>query len=340
MCHAHNYFPPFLRENGLRVPLRNRPPEGDTRQWETGIGVAEVKVDYSPDFIEARALEFIRDCQDRPFFLHYCPTMPHANNEGGETPDGMEVDTYGDFADKDWKDNEKGFARMIQRIDQSVGRILDTLKELELTENTLLIFTSDNGPHDEGGHSVTRFDSAGGFQGYKRSLHEGGIRIPFIAWMPGTVAPGTSDHLGYFPDLLPTFCELAGCAAPDAHDGLSLAPLLTGQGEQPRHEHLYFEYQNQLAVRRGNWKYYRCQRSAEPFALDAADDNEALYDLAADLHEDRDLKTAHPEVLRELKACVPCEHREYQPTPVPPFYEPRRSCLEAGDGVMRDQCRP
>ncbi len=324
MMHAHNYFPPFLRENGLRVPLRNRPPAGDARQWETGVGVAEVKVDYSPDFIEARALEFIRDCKDRPFFLHYCPTMPHANNEGGDTPDGMEVDTYGDFAERDWAPNEKGFARMVQRIDQSVGRLLDTLREAGLAEKTLVLFTSDNGPHNEGGHSVTRFDSAGGFQGYKRSLHEGGIRIPFIVSMPDTVAPGVSGHLGYFPDLLPTLCELAGCDAPEAHDGLSLAPLLTGQGEQSRHEHLYFEYQNQLAVRRGNWKYYRCQRSAEPFALDRTGDDEALYDLADDRHEDRDLKAAYPEVLRQLKTHVLCEHRAHAPTPVPPAYEPQR----------------
>jgi arylsulfatase A-like enzyme len=321
MRHAHNYFPPFLRENGLRVPLRNRPPEGDTRQCETGVGVAEVKVDYSPDFIEARALEFIRDCKDRSFFLHYCPTMPHANNEGGDTPDGMEVDTYGDFADRDWDPNEKGFARMVQRIDQTVGRVVGTLEELGIAERTLVLFTSDNGPHNEGGHSVQRFDSAGGFQGYKRSLHEGGIRVPFIACWPGTIQPGVSDHLGYFPDLLPTFCELAGCPLPTAHDGLSLAPLFTGQGEQAQHGHLYFEYQNQLAVRSGNWKYYRCRRSPEPFAIDRTNDDEALYDLAADRHEDRDLKAAQPEILRQLKACIPSEHREHRPHAAPPAYD-------------------
>jgi arylsulfatase A-like enzyme len=332
MRHAHNYFPPFLRENGLRVPLRNRPPEGDTRQWQTGVGVAEVKVDYSPDFIEARALEFIRDCADRPFFLHYCPTLPHANNEGGDTPDGMEVDRYGDFADRDWEPNEKGFARMVQRIDQSVGRILETLRELGIAEKTLVLFTSDNGPHNEGGHSVTRFDSAAGFQGYKRSLHEGGIRIPFIAWMPGTVAPGISDHLGYFPDLLPTFCELAGTVAPTAHDGLSLAPLLAGRGTQARHGHLFFEFENQIAVRSGNWKYYRGRRGPEPCAPDVPNDDEALYDLAADRHEDRDLKAEHPEVLRELKTHVVHEHREYTPDPVPPAYEPRRS-LNRSEGI-------
>jgi arylsulfatase A-like enzyme len=179
---------------------------------------------------------------------------------------------------------------------------------------------------------VTRFDSAAGFQGYKRSLHEGGIRIPFIAWMPGTVAPGISDHLGYFPDLLPTFCELAGTVAPTAHDGLSLAPLLAGRGTQARHGHLFFEFENQIAVRSGNWKYYRGRRGPEPCAPDVPNDDEALYDLAADRHEDRDLKAEHPEVLRELKTHVVHEHREYTPDPVPPAYEPRRS-LNRSEGI-------
>jgi len=314
MRHAHNYFPPFLRENGLRVPLRNKPPEGDTRQWETGVGVAEVKIDYSPDFIEARALEFIRDCADRPFFLHYCPTMPHANNEGGDSPDGMEVDAYGDFEDRDWRPNEKGFARMVQRIDITVGKVLDTLKELGLAENTLVLFTSDNGPHNEGGHSVTRFNSSGGFQGYKRSLHEGGIRIPFIAWWPGTIAPDTSDHLGYFPDLVPTCCDAAGAGHHDI-DGKSFLSLLTGDAEsQQRHEHLYFEYRGQLAVRRGNWKYYMSEEGEE-----------ALYNLDTDRHEDEDVKDANPQIFVELKSCVDREHRDYAPQETPPNYDPRRA---------------
>ena len=314
MRHAHNYFPPFLRENGLRVPLRNQPPKGDTRQWETGVGVAEVKVDYSPDVIEARALEFIHDCADRPFFLYYCPTMPHANNEGGDTPDGMEVDTYGDFEDRDWRPNEKGFARMVQRIDVTVGKVLDTLQELGLAENTLVLSTSDNGPHNEGGHSVTRFNSSGGFQGYKRSLHEGGIRIPFIAWWPGTITPGTSDHLGYFPDLLPTGCDAAGAASHHDCDGKSLLPLLTGNAEsQQRHEYLYFEFMGQLAVRGGNWKYFMSQEGEE-----------ALYNLDTDRHEDHDVKDRNPQIFAELKACVDREHREYEPRETPPNYDPRR----------------
>lgn len=324
MVHAHNYYPPFLRENGMKVPLRNKPPEGDTRQWETGVGVAEVKVDYSPDFIEARALDFIRDCKDKPFFLYYCPTMPHANNEGGETPDGMEVDTYGEFEDRDWSPNEKGFARMVQRIDITVGRVMETLEELGIAENTLVLFTSDNGPHNEGGHSVTRFDSSGGFQGYKRSLHEGGIRIPFIAWWPGTVEPGVTGHAGYFPDLLPTFCEMANIDHKSAEDGISMVPLLTGDKEkQPQHEYLYFEFQEQLAVRKGPWKYYA-----------SAPGEEFLFNLDEDRHEDRDVKSSHRDIFLDLKSAVTREHQDYTPSQAPVYYDPayHRPC--SGDGVQ------
>jgi arylsulfatase A-like enzyme len=310
--HAHNYFPPFLRENGLKVALRNRPPDGDTRQWETGVGVAGGKVDYSPDFIEGKALEFLEACKDRPFFLHYCPTLPHANNEGRDTPDGMEVDAYGEFESRDWLPNEKGFARMVQRIDITVGRILDKLRELGLAENTLVLFTSDNGPHNEGGHSVTRFNSSGGLQGYKRSLHEGGIRIPFIAWWPGTVTPGVSDHMGYFPDVFPTMCDVAGTVCRHATDGLSLFPLLTGRdAEQEPHEYLYFEYLNQWAVRQGGWKYFRDDHG-----------NEALFNLHADRHEDVDVKQGHPAIFETLKACVAREHQGCLPVEAPTAYDP------------------
>lgn len=321
MCHAHNYFPPFLRENGLRVPLRNRPSEGDTVQWETGVGVAEVKIDYSPDFIEEKALEFIESCQDKPFFLYYCPTMPHANNEGGDTPDGMEVDTYGDFEDKDWKPNEKGFARMVQRIDITVGRVVEKLKELNIAENTLLIFSSDNGPHDEGGHSVTRFNSSGGFQGYKRSLHEGGIRIPFIAWWPGTVQPEKSDFMGYFPDILTTLCDLTEVQVPENVDGISFLPLLKGQlDQQQQHDYLYFEFQTQLAIRQDNWKYFRFATDDQRlFDFDPeSGEHEALHDLTTDRTESQDIKKDHPELLNEIKSIIAKEHRNYQAEDVPP----------------------
>lgn len=308
MCHAHNYFPPFLFEDGKKFFLKNRPPENDELQWRTGVGVAELKVEYTPDLIEQAALKFLEDNVSHPFFLFYCTNLPHANNEGGETPDGMEVDTYGEFESRNWKPNEKGFARMVQRIDQTVERIMEKIRELELEKDTIVIFSSDNGPHNEGGHQVTCFDSAGPFQGYKRSLHEGGIRVPFIVRCPARIPGGRIwSQPAYFPDLLPTFTELAGLAPAHATDGLSLVPLLRGrESEQPEHPWLYFEYQNQRAVRSGNYKYFRAQ-----------DGTEALYDLNADPHEDHDISTLHPDCFARLKAIVNAEHLEHRPQSVP-----------------------
>lgn len=312
MKHAHNYFPPFLRENGLRVELRNEPPPGDFEQMATGVGVAAKKIDYTPDFLEEKAIRFIEACQNCPFFLHYCPTLPHANNEGGDGPDGMEVDTYSEFANRDWSPNEKGFARMIQRIDQTVGRIVDKLSELGLAENTLLLFTSDNGPHNEGGHSVQKFDSTGGLRGYKRSLHEGGIRVPCIAWWPGNITPSVSERLGYFPDILPTCLDMVGIREDVQTDGLSLLPSLTGRGEDTQHDCLYFEYQTQCAVRQKNWKYYVEERDAE----------ECLYDLNQDRSESRNLATVHPDIVSELRAITQKQHVEHQPSALPLAIDP------------------
>jgi arylsulfatase A-like enzyme len=314
MKHAHNYYPPFLRENGDKVPLRNKPPKDDIHQQETGVGVAEVKLDYSPDFIENKALEFITAHKEAPFYLYYCPTLPHANNEGWverdpsrQTPDGMEVDTYGEFEKYDWSPNEKGFARMVQRIDITVGKVVDHLKRLGIEKNTLILFSSDNGPHNEGGHSVTRFNSAAGFQGYKRSLHEGGIRIPFLAWWPGKISPGVNRSMRYFPDVLSTVCELAGVDLLPKTDGLSFAPTLLGKPQlQKEHEALYFEFQNQIAVRKHEWKYYRDEQG-----------NESLYNLERDRHEDQDLKWQSSAVFDELKAHAFKEHTAYEAVAVP-----------------------
>ena len=218
----------------------------------------------------------------------------------------MEVDTYGEFDRFDWPPNEKGFSRMVQRIDISIGRVRDQLQELGIDDNTIVMFSSDNGPHHEGGHKVTRFNSSGGFQGYKRSLHEGGIRIPFIAHWPSVIEPGqTSDLMAYFPDLMATFCELAGAHPPETTDGISFAPFLRGQ-QQVKHEYLYCEYVGQLAVRKSNFKL--CQ---------SEDGEEALYDLVADRHEDNDIKEQLPDVFDELKTYVVGEFADYRATDVP-----------------------
>ncbi|NMA95212.1 MAG: arylsulfatase [Clostridiales bacterium] len=309
MQHAHNYFPPFLIEDGEKVMLRNRPPKNDIKQWDSGVGVAEEKIDYSPDFIEHKALKFIESNKYNPFFLYYCPTLPHANNEGGDSPDGMEVDTYGEFEHRDWSENEKGFARMIQRIDITVGRIVNKVKEVGIEDNTIIIFTSDNGPHNEGGHSVTKFNSTGGFRGYKRSLHEGGIRIPFIVKWPNKIRPGqVSDHIGYFPDIINTLCDITGANKVPYSDGISFVALLNGDNEkQEQHVYIYFEYMGQCAVRKGDWKFYR-----------DSEGNESLYNLKEDRHEDEDIKEDNKTIFNQLKKYARAEHRDYDPFDLPP----------------------
>ncbi len=218
MWHAHNFYPEFLIRNGAVVPLKNIVGEKwkefqDPTLPQTGRGVAVKREQYAPDLLLDEALGFIREHRERPFFLYFAMNVPHANNEAGSA--GMEVPDLGEFAAMDWPEPEKGFAAMIRNIDRDTGRILDLLQELNIADNTLVIFTSDNGPHQEGGHQADFFDSNGPLRGYKRDLTEGGIRVPTIAWWPGTIAAGGEDDAHwYFGDLMATAAELAGVEPP------------------------------------------------------------------------------------------------------------------------------
>ncbi len=166
--------------------------------------------------------------KDKTFFLYLAFTIPHANNEAGQN--GMEVPSLEPYADKDWPDPQKGHAAMITRMDRDIGRLFAKLKELGLDQNTLVMFSSDNGPHKEGGGDPAFFRSSGPLRGYKRDLYEGGIRVPMIARWPGKIKPGSvSNHICAFWDFLPTCCELAGVPTPQGIDGISLLPTLIGQ---------------------------------------------------------------------------------------------------------------
>ena len=169
--HAHNHYPDFLWKNEAKIPL----PNYVTAAGENGGGYSEDAVLYSDDLFADEALKFVAKNQSQPFFLYWSPVVPHANNERAR-----EIG--------DWPDPDKGQAAMISRLDSYVGRMLDRLQELDLAENTLVIFTSDNGPHNESKHDLTRFEPSGPFTGIKRSLTDGGIRVPLIAWWPGRVA--------------------------------------------------------------------------------------------------------------------------------------------------------
>ncbi len=314
MYHAHNYFPEFLIHNGKRVPLRNR-LYPDWRQKRTGpregAGVSEVAVDYAPRLIVDAALRFIRQNARGPFFVYLALNIPHANNEGGSDPriqrNGLRVPDWGPFADKDWPIQEKGFARMIQYIDDDMGRLLSLLKELGIDDRTIVLFSSDNGPHQEGGHKVDFFDSNGPCRGWKRDLYEGGVRVPFLVRWPGHVPAGVvSDYVCAFQDMFPTLLELAGVKEIPPTDGISLVPTLLGRPkQQQRHPHLYWEFHEQggkIAVLKGDWKLVRLQTDR------TADGPIELYNLRTDPGETNNVADQYPEVVSELLRIAAAEH--------------------------------
>jgi uncharacterized sulfatase len=294
---AHNYYPTFLWENDQMVRLPGNVLSDDPMARGR---VATKRVTYSHDLMTDAALDFVRAQKNQPFLLHIHWTIPHANNEGGRvTGDGMEVPEYGIYADRDWPDPEKGFAAMITRMDADVGRLLKLLSEMSIDEQTVVLFTSDNGPHKEGGHDHEYFDSNGPLKGYKRSLHDGGIRVPMIARWPGKIAAGsTTDHPSAFWDFLPTACELAGADVPADIDGISYLPTLLGKQDQRRHEYLYWsslEGETSVGVRYGNWKLvkYRPRKKRGEATPAAQQPDWRLYDLATDVGEEHDLAAEH-----------------------------------------------
>jgi uncharacterized sulfatase len=289
---AHNYYPTHLYLNRKKYPL----PGNVIGDYPKGRGrVASERVTYSHDVMTEQMLGFIREHHDQPFLMHVHWTIPHANNEAGRVlGNGMEVPDHGIYEHRDWPEPEKGFAAMITRMDADVGRLVQLLRELGIDRETLVVFTSDNGPHSEGGHRHEFFDSNGPLRGYKRDLYEGGIRVPTIAWWPGTIAPGSVSDLplaGY--DWLVTACDLAGVTPPAATDGVSFKPTLLGE-EQGGHNFLFWSYRHQTAVRRGNWK------AVKP----AADRPLELYDLSDDIGEQRDRADANPEVVEAMKSIM------------------------------------
>ncbi|MEX2174208.1 MAG: arylsulfatase [Pirellulaceae bacterium] len=324
--HAHNYYPAYLFRGEARVPLANIVP-GD---GDFGDGVATKKVDYSHDLIAAEATNWIEANKDRPFFLYLALTIPHANNEAGKQ--GMEVPDLGEYAGTDWPPQQKAHAAMISRMDADIGRLLAQLRRLGLDEKTLVLFTSDNGPHREGGNDPDFNDSNGPLRGIKRELTEGGIRVPFIARWPGRIEPGVSNHVGSFTDLLPTLAELAAAPAaalPPDLDGLSITATLRGQpAEQQQHNYLYWAFYEKggaQAARMGKWKAVQ-----QPYHSPVR-----LYDLSQDLGEARDVAAEHPDLVAQLTAhmqaaYVPAANWKFPERPPPaggkqPSKEKRRA---------------
>jgi len=284
---AHTYYPTWLYDNEKQIEL-----DGKT---------------YSHDLIMQQALQFIRNNKDNPFYCYLPITIPHAAmHVPAEYSDPFRSkfpefeDTIGKYKGPTVKNPAAAFAGMMVKMDEDVGRVVDLLRELQIDDKTLVVFTSDNGPHMEGGHQPEYFDSNGPVSGHKRDLTDGGIRVPMIAYWPGKIAAGsTSDLISAHWDVLPTFCELAGVEIPKNVDGISFAPTLLGQGEQRQHEYLYWEFHERggkRAVRMGPWKAVQIKMNNDP------DAPIAIYNIEKDIDESDDLAAQNPQLVAKAKA--------------------------------------
>ena len=260
-----------------------------------------------------RAIEFVRKNaeSETPFFCYIPTAVPHAAmhaptelHEKWRKVFPQFDDVVGKYGagEEDCPDVQNpiaGFAAMMENLDSQVGAILDLLSELGVDEDTIVMFTSDNGPHLEGGHDPDFWNSSGGLRGHKRDMHEGGIRAPLLARWPGTIEAGTvSDHISSFQDFVPTIAALLNQPVPRSVDGISMLPTLRGQPlAQPSHPFLYWEFcqgaEQQLfsqAVRSGEWKAYH--EVGKPMEL---------YHLRSDPFEEHDLAGEHPEMIRLMR---------------------------------------
>ena len=304
--HAHNYYPEFLWHGEEKVPLRNEVTRTPGNYGGFAGGYATKRVDYTHDLFADSALAFVDKHQDRPFFLYLALTVPHANNEERHTDayHGMEVPDYGPYADKSWPEPQKGHAAMITRMDADVGRLLDRVDSLGLGENTVVFFTSDNGPHAEGQADPDFFNSNGPLRGIKRALYDGGIRVPFIVRWTGHVPAGTAnDHVGYFGDVMATAADLAGTAPPDSLDSISIVPTMLGnESEQETHDYLYWEFYEQGSRQAVRWGRYKGIR--QPMSTGQTE----LYDLQTDIGERHNLADDYPALVRHLESLMDEAH--------------------------------
>ena len=296
---AHNYYPTHLWDNQLKEYLKGN--DGNTAQT------------YAPELIHQKALSFLEENKDAPFFMFYPSVIPHAElvapeeymvkyrgkflpekkHVNAKKKDGYSVSGYNSQVE-----SHAAFAAMVNILDDQVGEIMDKVHELGIAENTLIIFTSDNGPHKEGGADPDYFDSNGPLKGYKRDLYEGGIRVPMMAYWPSKIQPGsTSNHPSAFWDFFPTAIEIAGVKKKFAGiDGISFLPTLVGK-EQKSHPYLYWEFLERggrQAVLMNQWKGIRLNMAKNP------DAPIELYRLTDDIGEENNLAQEYPQIVKKM----------------------------------------
>lgn len=315
---AHSYYPDFLMHNQQRIELNENQPDK--------------KLKYSPELIQNKVLEFIDNNHQKPFFIYYPTTIPHAELTAPEEymakfrgkllPEkSFNGVAYGapNYKRGGYESQPEGhaaFAAMITLLDNQVGEILDKLKAYGLDGNTLVIFTSDNGPHMEAGADPEYFDSNGPFRGYKRDLYEGGIREPMLARWPDKIKPGTkTDHLSAFWDVMPTLAEIVNVKPPNDIQGISFLPTLLGKQKQKEHEYLYWEFHElggRQAVRKDNWKYIVYN------AMNKDKKNIALFNIQKDPGELENVAEQNTQIVKELQEVM---DRSRVPSPQFPFIE-------------------
>lgn len=301
---GHNYYPGHLWSNNDSIVLKNN--QGTQ------------KGTYAPSLIHEKTLQFIEQNKDKPFFAYVASIIPHAElaapeefmekyrnkflpekaYKGVDSGEGFRTGEYGSQ-----KEPHAAFVSMIDLLDQQVGEIMAKVEELGIADNTIIIFTSDNGPHREGGADPDYFDSNGPLKGTKRDLYEGGIRVPMIAKWPGKIKPGSiSNHISAFWDVFPTFADIVGVPKPKNIDGISFLPELLGKNkDQKEHEYLYWEFHEKggrQAVRMGDWKAVKYNVLKNP------DAPLELYNLSNDIGEEHNVANEHPKIVKNMEAIL------------------------------------
>lgn len=300
---AHFYYPDHLWDNDRVVLLAGN--RGERKQQ------------YTQDLFTGRALDFIRLPGGQPFFLYLAYTLPHWSDYPLQSDESQIVPSDAPYTDQEWPQVEKNYAAMVTLLDRDVGRLMGLLQECGIADDTIIFFTSDNGPSAEAKHRPAFFESAGSLRGVKRDLYEGGIRVPMLVRWPGHVPAGkTSDDAWAFWDILPTLAHIAGAMVSHPIDGTSVFPVLTGSGG-PLHDFLYWDYghvrgQYKQAVRLGKWKAVR----------NGSDRPIELYDLADDPRESRDLAPRHPEILDRVSEIMKSAVSPHPGYPIAPPKSP------------------
>jgi len=306
---AHNHCPEYLMENDEKVYLDNKVIWDDTTSWTKGLGSYPIERNqFSQELFTSKALSFVEENKDKPFFLYMPSIIPHVNGEAPEGKWASDIPSFEPYENEDWSEEDKGYAAMISYLDTDIGKIVHKLKSLGIEENTLIMFSSDNGSSPVM-TAMEHFQSNAPWRGGKGDFYEGGIRVPMIAKWKGTIKAGSiSIHPSAFWDVMPTICDVAGIDTPENTDGISFLPELLGE-KQEKHESFYFENSGgrrstKQAIIKDNWKCIRFKvRKTQEITVE-------LYHLTDDPGEQHNLADEYPDKVEELIRLMNAERTE------------------------------